>query len=61
MNITQNEEETLRAVETNGINLNTISLDSLLQKELIFTEWSDYGYKISEAGIELLDSLDDGK
>lgn len=53
--ITQNELETLKAVETHGQNLNTISLASLLEKGLIYTEWSDYGYKISEAGTQLLD------
>lgn len=51
----ENELETLKAVETHGQNLNTNSLASLLEKGLIYTEWSDYGYKISEAGTQLLD------
>lgn len=58
MEISKNEEETLRAVETCWPNLNTHSLDSLLDKGLIYTEWSDYGLKISEEGTKLLDTLD---
>lgn len=49
--------ETLDGVLLRAGNLNNDDLKFLLDNGFIHTEWSDYGYKISELGLEVLNEL----
>lgn len=57
MQLTSRQKETLEGVLIKAWNLNKEDIDFLLFHELIYSEWSDYGYKISELGEDLLSEL----
>jgi hypothetical protein len=53
--ISDSEFETLVNVFIQAQNLRDTDVRSLLEKEFIYSEWSDYGYKLSDKGFAAID------
>ena len=52
--LTDRERETLTGIFHQAKNLDTRDIDKLINIGFVYTEWSDYGYKLSDEGLECL-------
>lgn len=58
MKLNQKDEDTLRGIETQSPNLVQGSIDYLVSLGLVWTAWSNFGYKLSDEGTNYLDNLE---